>query len=244
MTNWIKRICAAVLVLAGAVLFVRHGAQLLDWPHLYPDLGELGKRNLLFLGLTLVTAAAAWISAAYLLLNADGKPLRLLLPAGAFVLLLTLSGLCFTEAVGEIPCTYTTSLSVCREEFDPENLRVRDKSLYPREPQGELTAYARYEKGEVLAEQVVRSYDQDGFTAEAARLALLGVPSFHPPQDPREREITCYEFQLGDALWQVLVVPKTKTVTYSRYSFPDRLPSFAPQPTMPADSAASADASA
>ena len=244
MTNWIKRILAAALVIAGAVLFVRHAAQLLDWPHLYPDLGELGKRNLLYLGLTLLTAAAAWISAAYLVLNAGGKALRLLLPAAAFVLLLTLSGLCFTEAVGEIPCTYTTSLASCREEFDPQSFRVRGTPLYPDLPQGELTDYARYEKGEVLAERIVRTYDQDGFTAEAARLARLGLSSFRPPQDPREREITCYELRLGDAVWQVLLVPKTKTVTYSRFNRADQLPSFTPQPTEPAAASASADSSA
>ena len=52
-----------------------------------------------------------------------------------------------------------------------------------------------------------------------------------PAQDPREREVLCYQLEQGGILWQVLVVPKTKTVTYSRFRLPERLPSFAPQPT-------------
>ena len=232
LSNWIKRIFAAALVIAGAVFFVRHVGQLLNWPHLYPDLGELSKRNLLFLGLTLLALSAAWISAAYLLLNTDKGILHQLIPAACFILLLTGGGLSMTEAVGEIPCSYTTSLASCREEFQSEDFRVRGKPLYPTFPMGELTDYARYEKGEVLAESVTRTYTQDAFNDEAARLAALDLPSFHPPQDPREREITCYELRVGETLWQVLLVPKTKTVTYSRFSDTDRLPDFAPQPTV------------
>jgi len=238
MKTWIKRILAAALVLAGAVLFIRHIRQLLDWPHLYPDLGQFGKENMLFLGLTLLTLCFSFIAAAYLLLNADGKVLGLLVPAAAFVLLLTLSGYCAGRAVGEMPCSYTSSLAACREEFDEHNFRVRGKPLYPGYPLGKLTGYARYEKGEVLAESLTRSYDQEGFVNESARLAAMELPSFRPPQDPREREVTCYELSLGDTLWQVLVVPKTKTVTYSRFNYPDQLPSFAPQPTQPQSSPA------
>lgn len=233
MKTWIKRILAAALVLGGTALFVRHICQLLDWPHLYPDLSQFGKENLLFLGLTLLTAAFAYIAACYLLLNADGRILGLLVPTAAFVLLLTLSGYCVTRAVGEVPCSYTNSLAACREEFDEHSFRVRGKPLYPGYPMGKLTEYARYEKGEVLVESLTRTYDQEGFINESARLAAMDLPSFRPPQDPREREITCYEIRQGDTLWQVLVVPKTKTVTYSRFNFPDRLPSFAPQPTVP-----------
>jgi uncharacterized membrane protein YhdT len=228
---WIKRLAALALVLAGTGLLIRHAVELLDWPHLYPDLGQAGKENLLFFGLTLLAVAFAWIAAAYLLLNAEKGILHQLIPAAAFILLLTLGGLCLTRAVGEIPCTYTTALSSCREEFNGQTLRVRGTSLYPEEPAGELTDYARYEKGEVLAETVTRTYDQDGFALEAARLRSLGLDAFQPEQDTRERPITCYEVRVGDTLWQVLVVPKTKTVTYSRFNYPDRLPSFAPQPT-------------
>ena len=233
MKLWAKRIGAGLLVLAGVILYLSHLRQLLDWPHLYPDLGEFGTTNLLYLGLTLLLFGGAWISAAYLLLNTKLRMLRLLLPAAAFVLLLTLSGMCLTRGVGEIPCSYTSSLAACREEFDPASFRVRGKSLYQGFLTGELSAYAKYEKGEVLAESVTRSFDQDEFNGEAARLAALGLESFHPKQDTRERESSCYELRLGDTLWQVLVVPKTKTVTYSRFNRPDQLPSFAPHPTEP-----------
>lgn len=231
MKRWAKRIGAAALVLAGVLLYLRHLLQLLDWPHLYPDLGQLSMTNILFLGLTLLLLGLAWISAAYLLLNTKLGVLRLLVPAAAFVLLLTLSGLCLTRGVGEIPCSYTKSLAVCREEFDPQSFRIRGRSLYQGFLTGELSGYAKYEKGEVLAEAVTRSFDQDEFNGEAARLANLGLDAFRPKQDPREREIVCYELRMGDTLWQVLVVPKTKSVTYSRFHLPERLPSFAPQPT-------------
>ena len=231
MKIWIKRALGAVLVLAGAALFVRHILKLLDWPHLYPDLREFGLENVLFLGLTILLTAFAWIAGAYLLLNADKKLPHQLIPAAAFILLLTLSGLCATRAVGEIPCSYTTSLAACREEFDGTSFRVLGKPLYPGFPLGELTGYASYKKGDVLAESVTRTYDQDGFVGEAARLEALGLDGFRFSQDPRERESTCYELRRGDNLWQVLLVPKTKTVTYSRFYLAEELPSFAPQPT-------------
>ena len=231
MKIWIKRAAGLAIIITGAVLFVRHVLKLLDWPHLYPDLRQFGAGNVAFLGLTVLLAAFAWIAGAYLLLNAEKKLPHQLISAAAFILLLTLSGLCATKAVGEIPCSYTSSLAACREEFDAGSFRVRGKPLYPGYPMGELTGYARYEKGEVLAESVTRSYDQDGFVNEAARLAALGVPGFRFSQDPRERESTCYELRLGDSLWQVLLVPKTKTVTYSRFNQAEELPGFAPQPT-------------
>ena len=231
MNTWIKRAGAAVIVAAGVVLLIRHAARLLDWRHLYPDLGQIGLTNLIFLGLTLLALAFAWISAAYLLLNAKERILRLLLPAAAFILLMTLCGLCMTRAVGEIPCSYTSSLSACREEFDGQSFRVRGKPLYPESLNGELTAYARYEKGETLAETVTRSFDQDGFSAERDRLAALGLEGTQYFPDPRERPNTLYELRIGDTLWQVLLVPKTKTVTYSRFNCADELPGFAPQPT-------------
>ena len=231
MKTWIKRAGAGLIVALGAVLLLRHLAQLLNWKHLYPDLGKMGLSNLIFLGLSLLTLASAWISAAYLLLNAKERVLRLLIPAAAFVLLMTLCGFCMTRAVGEIPCSYTSSLSACREEFDSSSFRIRGISLYPERLSGELTDYARYEKGEVLAESVTRSYDQDSFTAERTRLAMLGLEGVQFSPDPRERPNTLYELRLGDSLWQVLLVPKTKTVVYSRFNCPDQLPGFAPQPT-------------
>ena len=231
MKVWIKRALGAALIIVGAVLFVHHIHKLLDWPHLYPDLRQFGLGNVVFLGLTLLLTAFAWIAGAYLLLNADKKLPHQLIPAAAFIILLTLGGLCATQAVGEIPCSYTGSLAACREEFDGESFRVRGKPLYPGFPLGELTGYARYEKGEVLAESVTRTYDQDGFVGEAARLEALGLDGFRFSQDPRERESTCYELRLGDSLWQVLLVPKNKTVTYSRFYLAEELPSFAPQPT-------------
>ena len=190
-------------MLAGLLLYVKHIHSLLDWPHLYPDLGKLGFGNVFFLGLTLVLAGFAWIAAAYLLLN----------------------------AVGEIPCSNTGSLAAFREDFDSESFRVRGKSLYPGFPMGELTGYSRYEKGEALAESVVRSYDQDGFVNESSRLAALDVPGVQYVTDPRERPTTLYELQDGELLWQVLLEPKNKTVRYSRFRLPEELPSFAAQPT-------------
>ncbi len=230
MKLWTKRIAAALLIIAGVILFARHAKQLLNWPHLYPDLGQLGTGNLLFLGLTLFFVAFAWIAASYLLLNAKERVPHLLIPAAAFVILMTLGGLCLTRAVGEIPCTYTASVASYREDFDPEDFRVRGKSIYPGYALGELSGYARYEKGDTLAETVTRSYDQDGFVNESARLETLGLPAFRFVQDPREKEATCYQLTLGDTLWQVVLIPKTKTVTYSRFNRPDQLPSFAPQP--------------
>ena len=142
MKIWIKRCAAAALIAAGVILFISHLRQLLNWSHLYPDLGQLRLDNLIFFGLTLLLAAFAWIAAAYLLLNAKERVPRLLIPAAAFVLLLTLSGLCATRAVGEIPCSYTDSLASFREEFDSQSFRVRGKALYPGYAMGELTAYA------------------------------------------------------------------------------------------------------
>jgi hypothetical protein len=166
MKTWIKRAGAVLLVAAGVVLLARHSLRLLDWKHLYPDLGQAGLGNLIFLALSLLTLAFAWIAAAYLVLNAGQRVLKLLIPAAAFILLMTLCGLCVTEAVGEVPCSYTSSLAACREELEPQSFRVRGKPLYPETLSGELTEYARYEKGAVLAETVTRSFDQDGFTAE------------------------------------------------------------------------------
>ena len=231
MKTWIKRAGAVLLVAAGVVLLARHSLRLLDWKHLYPDLGQAGLGNLIFLALSLLTLAFAWIAAAYLVLNAGQRVLKLLIPAAAFILLMTLCGLCVTEAVGEVPCSYTSSLAACREELEPQSFRVRGKPLYPETLSGELTEYARYEKGAVLAESVTRSFDQDGFTAERDRLAALGLTGRTLYMDPRERPNTLYELRLGDTLWQVLLVPKTKTVTYSRFNQADKLPGFAPQPT-------------
>ena len=231
MKTWIKRAGAVLLVAAGVVLLARHSLRLLDWKHLYPDLGQAGLGNLIFLALSLLTLAFAWIAAAYLVLNAGQRLLKLLIPAAAFILLMTLCGLCVTEAVGEVPCSYTSSLAACREELEPQSFRVRGKPLYPETLSGELTEYARYEKGAVLAETVTRSFDQDGFTAERDRLAALGLTGRTLYMDPRERPNTLYELRLGDTLWQVLLVPKTKTVTYSRFNQADKLPGFAPQPT-------------
>ncbi len=233
MKLWIKRAAALVLIIAGAVLLIRHGKQLLDWPHLYPDRDQIHMGNLFFLGLTLFTVAMAWISASYLLLNCEKRIVHFLVPAAAFALLVFVSSLTMTRAGGEIPCTYTASLTACRDEFDPQDFRVNGKLLYPINPGGELTNYARFEKDSVLAETVTRTFDQEGFISESSRLRTLGVSAFRPPQDPREREVLCYQLEQGGVLWQVLVVPKTKTVTYSRFRLPEQLPSFAPQPSEP-----------
>ena len=238
MKLWIKRAVALLLIAAGVVLLFCHGKQLLDWPHLYPDVSKIGIKNLLFFGLTLFTAAMAWISASYLLLNCEKGILHFLIPAAAFALLLFAGGFCMDRAVGEIPCSYTSSMDACREEFDPKNFRVDGRALYPVFPEGEVKTYARYEKGNVLAETITRGYDQDGFMGESARLRTLNISAFRPPQDPREREVICYQLEQGGILWQVLVVPKTKTVTYSRFRLPERLPSFAPQPTEREEAAA------
>ncbi len=241
MKLWIKRAIGLAIIIAGAVFFVRHIRKLLDWPHLYPDLRQFGAGNVVFMGLTLLLVAFAWVAGAYLLLNADKKIPHQIIPAAAFILLLTLGGVCATRAVGEIPCTYTSSLAACREEFDPQLFRVTGKSLYPGFPLGELTGYASYKKGDCMAESITRTYDQDGFTGEAARLEAVRLDAqaqknqklevFRFSQDPRERESTCYELRIGDNLWQVLLVPKTKTVTYSRFRLIEELPSFAPHPT-------------
>ena len=225
MKLWIKRAVVAVMTALGLLLFLRHGKQLLDWPHLYPDLSQLHLRNLIFGGLTLLLGAFAWIAAVYLFFNVEAKPPALVLPAAAFVLLLTLSGLCMTQAVGEIPCSYTSSLAVCREERDPKAFVVRGKTLCLPEPRGELSAYARYEKGEALAESLTVRYDQEHLMAEAGRLEALGLPAFSPADEER-----CYQLELGDGLWQLLVRNKEKTVTYSRFLHPEQLPGFAPQP--------------
>ncbi len=227
---WAKRLGAAVLTLAGVVVYLIHAAKLLDWPHLYPDLSKVHLSNLIFLALTLLTLAFAWISAAYLLLNAKQKVLYLLLPALAFAVLLGASGFCLTHAVGEIPCTYTTSLAVCKEEFRSEAFRVDRLSLYPRSPTGEITAYAHYEKGDVLAESVTRTYDVDSFAKESKRVKKLGLESFLPKQKLAARETVCYVLTQDADSWQILVVPRTKSVVYTRFRSAEAVPAFAPQP--------------
>lgn len=233
MKLWLKRAAAIVLVAAGVILLYRHGKQLLDWPHLYPDLSKAGKANLVYLILTAFFAAMAWISAAYLLLNCEKPILHFLIPAAAFVLLMFLDSFTLTQAVGEIPCSYTSSLKDCREEFDDRSFLVDGRILYPQTPAGELTAYAHYEKGDALAESLTRSYEQEDFIREASRLQTLNISVFRPPQDPREREVLCYQLEQRGTVWQVLVVPKTKSVTYSRFCCPEQLPDFAPQPAAP-----------
>ena len=227
---WAKRLGAAALILAGMIVYLMHAARLLDWPHLYPDVSKIHLNNLIFLALTLLAFAFAWISAAYLLLNAKQKVLYLLIPAVAFAVLLGASGLCLTRAVGEIPCTYTTSLTVCKEEFRSEPFRVDRLSLYPRTPEGELTAYAHYEKGDVVAESVTRTYDVDSFAKESKRVKMLGLESFLPTQKLAARETVCYVLTRDADTWQILVVPRTKTVVYSRFHEAEALPAFAPQP--------------
>ena len=227
---WAKRLGAAALILAGVIVFLMHAAKLLDWPHLYPDVSKIHLKNLIFFALTLLALALAWISAAYLLLNAKQKLLYLLIPAVAFAVLVGASGLCLTYAVGEVPCTYTTSLAVCKEEFRSEPFRVERLSLYPRKPEGELTAYAHYEKGDVVAESVTRTYDVDSFAKESKRVKKLGLESFLPKQKLAARETVCYVLKQDADLWQILVVPRTKTVVYTRFHAAEELPSFAPQP--------------
>ena len=233
MKLWFKRALAFALVAAGVFALLRHGKQLLDWPHLYPDLGRLGKENIVCLVLLVFALAMAWISAAYLLLNCEKSFPHFLIPAAAFALLTLGAYAAMTRAVGEIPCSYTDAIASCREEFDEKSFRVDGRALYPQTPLGKLSAYARYEKGEALAESITRSYEQEDFIAEVSRLQMLNVPSFRPPQDPREREVLCYQVDRGGAVWQVLVVPKTKTVTYSRFCQPEQIPDFAPQPSVP-----------
>lgn len=231
MKLWIKRVAGAALIIAALVLLYDHGKQLLDWPHLYPDLRQAGVKNLLFLALLLFAVAMAWISASYMLLNCDKPILHFLIPAAAFAALVFLASFSMTQAVGKIPCSYTDTLASCREEFDTQDFHVSGKSLYPIYPSGELTSYARYENEGALAESLVRTYDQNQFISEAARVRALNLSSFRPPQDAREREVVCYQIEQEGTVWQILVVPKTKTVTYSRFRQPEQLPSFAPQPS-------------
>ena len=231
MKLWFKRAVGLAMIAAALILLASHAKALLDWPHFYPDLGQVHLANLLFLALMLFALALAWISAAYLLLNCDKGILHFLIPAAVFALLVYGSSLTLTRAVGELPCSYTSSLSVCREEFTETDFHVDGRALYPLSPEGELTAYARYEKGEALAESLTRSYEQEEFIRESNRLQRLNVTAFRPPQDPREREVLCYQTERDGTLWQVLVVPKTKTVTYSRFRCPELLPDFAPRPS-------------
>ena len=230
MKLWIKRGLAVALIAGAVILLFQHLRQLLDWPHLYPDLRMAGVKNLVFLALTLLAVALAWISASYMLLNCEKKILHFLIPAAVFALLIFAARFSLTRVVGEIPCSFTDSLASCREEFDDESFRVEGRPLYPLFPSGELTSYARFEKGEVLADSIVRTYEPEQFVVEAARVRTLKLSSFRPPQDPREREVVCYQIEKNGTIWQVLVVPKTKTVTYSRFRCPEQLPTFAPQP--------------
>ena len=57
MKIWIKRVAGAAVIVAGALLFVRHLRKLLDWPHLYPDLRQFGAGNVVFLALGLLLCA-------------------------------------------------------------------------------------------------------------------------------------------------------------------------------------------
>ena len=63
---------------------------------------------------------------------------------------------------------------------------------------------------------------------EARRLRRMRLSAFHP-KDTRD-EVTCYVVEQDGTTWQVLLTTKTKTVVYLRYTDPDRLPGFAPQP--------------
>lgn len=231
MKLWFKRAVGLAMIAAALILLASHAKALLDWPHFYPDLGQVHLANLLFLALMLFALALAWISAAYLLLNCQKQILHFLIPAASFCLMIFVAWVSMTHAVGQIPCSYTDDPTACREEFRSGSFSVDGRALYPPFPSGELTSYARYEKGEVLAETLTRSYELEQFNAEAARVKALDLSVFRPEQDPREREVLCYQLVQGGTVWQVLVVPKTKTVTYSRFRHPEQLPSFAPQPS-------------
>lgn len=230
MKLWAKRLGVGALVLVGLILYLMHAGKLLSLPHLYPDLSKIHLRNLIFSGLTVLSLAFAWIGASYLVLNAGERLLRLLLPALAFAGLLGLSALCMTQAVADVPCSFTRSLEVCKEEFNPDAYRIAELSLYPQLPTGKLSAYARYEKDGVFSEAITRTYDRDSFTEESNRVAALRLNAFLPPQAPAAQETVCYYLTEGESLWQILIVPKTKTVTYSHFIQADALPDFAPQP--------------
>lgn len=226
MNPWIKRGAAAVLGLAGFWLLLRHLKQLLDWPHLYPDLGRLHVSNLVLGGLTLLLTALAWISLVYLFLNRERKLWPQILAGVSFGVLLLLAGVSMTGAVGDVPCSYTTSLSAYRQEFQTREYIYRGVNLCPFHPEGEISAYARYEKGEAKAERLTVSYEKENFDAEAARLRAMELPAIQ-----LENEEICYEIHQNNVTWQILVATKTKRVTYSRFQQTEELPGFAPTPT-------------
>ena len=226
MNPWIKRGAAGVLGLAGFWLLLRHLRRLLDWPHLYPDLGRLHMGNLVLGGLTLLLTALAWISLVYLFLNRERKLWPQIAAGVSFAVLLLLAGVSMTGAVGDIPCSYTTSLSAYRQEFQTREYIYRGVNLCPFHPEGEISAYARYEKGEAKSERLTVSYEKEQFDAEAARLQAMGLPAIQ-----LEDEQICYEIRQNNVTWQILVAVKTKRVTYSRFQQTEELPDFAPTPT-------------
>ncbi|MBQ1371744.1 MAG: hypothetical protein IIY70_02315 [Oscillospiraceae bacterium] len=241
MTLRNRRLCVGALILLGVLFYVIHAWALLRLPHLYLDLGKLHLGNLISLGLSLLCLAFTWIAAWYLAFNPEEPVQQLKLPALGFSLLLVFSALFLRLGMGNIPCSYTHALSACKEEFRPENYQVGSLFLYPDQPGGRITAYRHYEKGDVMAETVTCSYNRDNFMAESQRVSELGLDSFLPPQARAAQETVCYYISQENCLWQVLVTPKSKTVSYSRFIGAEHFPSFAPQPAQPGSESDSAN---
>ena len=162
MNPWIKRGAAGVLGLAGFWLLLRHLRRLLDWPHLYPDLGRLHMGNLVLGGLTLLLTALAWISLVYLFLNRERKLWPQIAAGVSFAVLLLLAGVSMTGAVGDIPCSYTTSLSAYRQEFQTREYIYRGVNLCPFHPEGEISGYARDAMSWAVARGLVNGVSRDG----------------------------------------------------------------------------------
>ena len=233
MTLRNRRFCVGALIFLGALFYLLHAGALLHLPHLYPDLSKLHLSNLILLGLAVLCLAFGWVVACYLALNAARPLQQLRRPALAFALLLACSALFLRLGAGNIPCSYTHALSACKTEFKPEAYQVNGLSLYPPQPTGRVTAYRRYEKDALLAESVTCSYNRDRFMAESQRISSLGLQSFLPPQARAAQETVCYYLSEEDCLWQLLISPKAKTVTYSRFIGAEFFPSFAPAPAEP-----------
>ena len=237
MTLRNRRICVGALIFLGVLLYLIHARSLLRLPHLYPDLSKLHLSNLIALGLSVLCLAFAWIAACYLAFNPDQALRQLRLPTLSFVILLAFSALFLRLGIGDVPCSYTHSLTACKTEFHPEAYRVGNLSLYPEQPRGRISSYRRYEKDDLLAESVTCSYNRDNFMSESQRISGLGLQSFLPPQARAAQETLCYYISRDGCLWQVLVTPKTKTVSYSRFIGAETFPGLAPQPAQPGNGA-------
>lgn len=223
MVKNLKRFAVLALIVGTAYFLIHRVRGLFQYPHLYLDLGKVGVANVVFLGLAVLSFALAVVAAVYLLFNAHGRVVELIIPFLCFLVLGGAGYFALNRAVTGIPCTYTTSLTAFGEDFNPEDFQVGSRKLYPEKLKGIVSGYAFYENGDVQVRRVTTLYEvKRRYKKEVTRLEELDLDAF------AEGDKTCYTLRSGATVWQVVEDLDTQEITYTRYDNADQLPGFLP----------------